>query len=233
MPPNTEAAHQRLLLALAEELKLPLLQIAREAEVAGMQDSALAAESIRRTADMALRLVDGYILSLATAQKTSLPLEPLTVSSVLYDAAHRLDSLAKQRGYEIHVNIAGRQGPVMGNRQSLDAAFMLLGYGLLGDIEEQIERPKLMLGAHRSAHGVVAGVFTDNPMLSTDAFKRARALGGTARQTMPVASHGNGAGILIADSLLRYLSAPLKIARHQKHIGIAATLTPSRQLQLV
>jgi hypothetical protein len=51
-----------LLRALAEQLKLPLLHIARQAELATLNEQE-AYSAIMRTADMALQLIDGYLLS--------------------------------------------------------------------------------------------------------------------------------------------------------------------------
>ena len=181
---------------------------------------------------MALKLLDGYVLGLQPEEQLSLQLEPVTLASVLYDTAQALEPIAKQQGYSLRVDIGGKFGPVMGNRHTLQTAFTVLGYELMtapaGD-----DDPILTLATHRGKPGVVAGIFTDNPLLTTDAFRRAKALIGTARQTLPGGSAVNGAGIFIADNLLNTLYASFKIARHNKQTGLAATLQPSRQLSLV
>ena len=79
---------ERLLQALAEQLKSPLLQIAYHAEAA--QPDAFT--EIRTASDRALRLLDSYLLSINQQQ---LELEPVSVSSVLYDVAHALYPLAR------------------------------------------------------------------------------------------------------------------------------------------
>ena len=53
----------RLLRALAEQLKLPLIQIARGAELAHQQKDMSSYADISYTADMTLRLIDSYLLS--------------------------------------------------------------------------------------------------------------------------------------------------------------------------
>lgn len=218
-------ADYRLLTALAEELKLPLLQIARSSELSG-------SETLQNVAEMALKLLDGYVLGLQSSEQTSLRLEPVTLSSILYDTAEALSPIANQQGYELRVDISGKFGPVMGDRRTLQTAFTVLGYELMTAPADDT-KPVLTLATHRGKPGIVAGIFTDNPLLSTDALRRARALVGTARQTIPVSSSANGAGIFIADNLLKSLSSSFKIARHHKQTGLAATLLPSRQLQLV
>ncbi len=232
MTEQSIAAQQRLLLALAEELKLPLLQIARATE-AGQPITNDVAASVNIVADMALRLVDTYILSFAADSQRQLELEPVAVSSVLQDAAHRLSGVAKHYDNEVRVDLSGKYGPIMGERKSLEAAFTLLGYSLLTDVDEVETTPYITLGAHRSVHGIVAGVFASQAELSADALRRARALNGSARQTLPNSYHGNGAGVFVADSIFRHFAGPLKVSRHNKLVGLAATLLPSQQMQLV
>jgi hypothetical protein len=218
-------ADYRLLAALAEELKLPLLQIARESELNGITDS-------RLTAEMAIALIDGYVLGLQTAEQTRLALEPVTLSSVLYDTAEALRPVARQQGYELRVDIDGKYGPIMGDRRSLQVAFTVLGYELMTAPTESTDNV-LTLATHLSKGNIVAGIFSNNPLLTADAFRRAKALAGTARQTIPVSSAANGAGIFIADNLLRSLASSFKIPRHHKQTGLAATLLPSSQMKLV
>ncbi len=59
---------QNLLLGVAEELKLPLLQIAHQAEQLALDDQpAPGLKSIQATADSALRLLDNYVLGVRLA----------------------------------------------------------------------------------------------------------------------------------------------------------------------
>jgi hypothetical protein len=227
-------ADERLLRALAEELKLPLVQIARHAEL-GPQASGDQLEQINLTARMALKLVDGFLLSSRLNTTEPLPLEPVSLSSVLADAAHKLEPIAKQNNCDIVVSLGGKYGPAMAHRQSLDWALLLLGQSVIeGWIGEGApRRHEVVLGAHRSANGLVAGVFDDQPGLSSEVLRRGRAFYGSARQTMPAVSSTNGAGVFVADSLMKGMAAPLHVARHDKRTGLAATLHASKQLQLV
>lgn len=220
---------ERLLRALAEQLKLPLLQIARTAELG---DPAMLA-AIGNIADTALRLVDGFLLSNDTNAQESLELQPVSVSSILNDTAHKLQPFARQNGCDIEVDLHGKYGPVMAHQESLESAFALLGYSLIEARTSGEHRHEIVLAAHKSASGLVAGVFDNQPGLSTDMFRRGRALYGTARQPLPTLSGANGAGVFVADSLLKAMSAPLHTARHNKLAGLAATLHQSSQLKLV
>jgi hypothetical protein len=220
-----------LLRGLAEQLKLPLLHIARQAELATLNEQE-AYSAIMRTADMALQLIDGYLLSTDVHAQQALELEPISISSILQDTAHQLSHLAKQYDCEIEVHLSGRYGPVMAHRKSLEAAFALLGYSFIEAGSSEGNR-RMLLAAHRSRNGLVAGVFGNQPGLSADMYRRARALYGTARQPMTNVTAAAGAGVFIADSLLAPQSSPIHIAYHQKLAGLAATLLPSQQLQLV
>lgn len=221
---------ERLLRALAEQLKMPLIQIARQAELANASKDASVLGSITYTADMALRLVDSYLLSVQLQALPSLELEPVSVSAVLQDTAHALNQLAKQYDCDLQVDLKGKYQPVMAHRVTLEAAFATLGYAFIEAVTTDTRT--VILGAHQSNGGLVAGVYGEHK-LTTDAFKRGHALFGTARQAIPSLSSTSGAGIFVANSLLANIEAPLHNSRHNKLAGLAATLLPSQQLSLV
>jgi hypothetical protein len=56
---------------------------------------------------------------------------------------------------------------------------------------------------------------------------------GRARQPMQRLVSGPAAGVFVADSLLQTLAARLHVAKYHNLTGLAATLQPSRQLQLI
>lgn len=230
---NDNSANERLLKVLAEQLKLPLLQIARKAELAAGAKDITALSSIGYTADMALRLVDSYLLSVQLQSLPFLELEPVSVSAVLQDTAHALNQLAKQYDCELEVHLQGKYQPVMAHRQSLEAAYATLGYAFIESHPDATKKHHVILGAHRSGSGLVAGIFGNQEGLNADMFRRGKALFGSARQTVPGVSPAAGAGIFVADSLLSSMDAPLHLSRHNKLAGLAATLVSSRQLQLV
>jgi hypothetical protein len=227
------ADDDRLVRAIAEQLKMPLLQIARSAELAETTRKS-ANETISIIADSALRLIDGFLLSSDRKYSEVLQLEPVSISSVLADAAHKLSPMAVRQGCDIEVRLAGRYGPVMAHKESLESAMILLGYSLIEARDDKAgNRHELILAAHRSVSGLVTGVFDNRPGMTRDMFRRGRALYGHAHQTMPAFSGANGAGIFVADALLRTMAAPLHTARHNKLSGLAATFHPSSQMRLV
>ena len=229
---------ERLLDVLAEQMKMPLMQIARLAELSQLADStSVDLADIELTADSALRLIDSYLLStkLARAQN-SLQLEPVSVSAVLNETAHQLSKLASQYDCSLELHLAGRYEPVLAHQAGLEAALISLGYAF---IEAQAsnnyqQHPIIKLAAHRGKNGIVAGLFSgadDN--LSATLYRRGRGLYGQARQPLSNLTASSGAGIFVADSLLASMSAKLRVAHHQRLTGLAATLMPSQQMVLV
>ena len=219
----------QLFTALAEQLKVPLLQIARLSELS--QEIALPRISV--ISEHALRLVDAYAQSHAQNQ-TKLPLEPLTTSAVLYDVAVALQPFAQQWDYTVEIDQQGKGIPIMAHRESLRTMLTLLGASLIEASADDIEIPHhLVLGTHRSASGIVVGAFSSHLALSQRALQLTRELHGRAAQAVPSLGLAGGAGLAIADRLSEQMHAPLRAYRHRSLTGIGSLLVPSHQLQLV
>lgn len=225
---------QELLLSVAEELKLPLLQIARQAERARLDGRANSTQ-IQTTAEAALRLLDNYALAVRLRlEAAELRTEPVSVSSVLYDAGQQLDSYAKNYGVELELHIAGRYGTVMAHRHGLEAALVSLGSALIEALPAQ-ESPqlKLQLATHRSRYGIVAGLYSPTPALTAAALRRGRRLQRHSRQPLLTLSHTSGAGVFVADAILQAMHLRLGVSRHHRLHGLGTVLPPNNQLQLV
>ena len=227
---------QHLLLSVAEQLKLPLLQIARQAELAILTAQPADVQRIQNTADMALHLLDSYVLGvqLVTDQAKLFETEPVSISSVLYDAGALLQPMAKAYDVHLDLHLDGKYGPVMAHRQGLLSALVSLGYALIEALPS-IERPqlRLQLAAHRCRYGVVAGLYCEADELTTDALRQGRQLYGRARQPLTSLSSSSGAGIFVADALLHAMQTQLTVSRHHNLRGLGAVLQPNPQMQLV
>jgi hypothetical protein len=226
---------QQLLLDVAEELKLPLLQIARQAELAQLNGTA-SFTSIQAAAQTALQLLDNYVLGVRLAlEPQHFPLEAVSVSSVLYDASQQLDAFAKSYGVSLELNIAGKYGPVLANRQGLQAALVSVGAALIEAIPalEGSRQLKLQLATHRSRYGIIAGIYADTKQLSNEALQRGRRLQSRSRQPLLNLSQSNGAGIFVADAILHAMDLHLMASRHHRLHGLATVLQSNHQLQLV
>lgn len=225
---------QQLLLGVAEELKLPLLQIARQAEQAQLSGTAdLAAMQV--TADTALRLLDNYALSIRlNLEPQQFDTEPVSVSSVLYDTGQQLDALAKNYGVELELHIAGRYGTVMAHRRGLQAALVSLGAALIEALPA-LEKPqlKLQLATHRSRYGIVAGLYGETPQLTNVTLQRGRRLQRQSSQPLLNLTHTSGAGIFVADTILQAMQLRLRASRHHRLYGLGTVLPVNNQIQLI
>lgn len=229
----TSLTAQRLMQAMAEELKLPLLQIARQAELAQAEPDQQLLGDIEIAANQALWFVDSYVLSQQLSDQASLDLEPVTVSAVLNDVAGVLSKLAKQHNCSLELKLSGRYGPVMAHKQALQAALVGLGSTLIAVQAANQRTEPLVLAAHRSRTGIVAGVFSHNDGLSQAVYNRGKSLYGKSRQPLQNFSVQGGSGVFVADSLFASMQTQLRVAKHGKLTGLAATLQPSRQLTLI
>lgn len=236
---------------MAEELKLPLQYIARQAELETLHLLSLESshadcktpastraslKEMQTTADMSVQLLDSYLLSLRLSllPAASLVLEPVSVSAILYDTAQQLQDVAHQYGVTLELHVHGRYEPVMAHRQALQAALISLGYALIEALPSAgVGRRHVQLATHRTKHGIVAGMYGELDMLTPELFQRARQLQGKARQPLVGTMSGSGAGVFIADALLGAMASRLRVGRFQRLPGFAVTLAASEQMQLV
>ncbi len=224
----------RLLQALAEQIKNPLLHIARRAELSqGLDQDQGALYKIEHTANLALTLIDNYLLTNRMTQ-ASLPLEPVSLSATMNEAANELQAIAHEYNCELELSIAGKYRPVMARADGLRAALISLGHSFI-EASAQSEQKKAVvtLAAHKAPSGIIAGVFSDNTSVSAAMYKKAKALYGRTRQPLQSFTASSAAGIFVAESLLQHMDTQLKIASHRHNAGLAARFLPSGQLQLI
>jgi hypothetical protein len=227
---------QELLLSLAEQLKVPFLQIARQAELATLTQELNQLSGITTAATGALRLIDNYILGVQLAHQPGyiFDTEPVSVSSVLYDATAELLPMAQAYGVSLDLDIGGKFTPVMAHRRGLQAALVSLGYALIEALPaNETTQLRLQFSAHRCRYGVVAGVYCDVENLSTKTLRQGRKLHGQARQPLIQLSPSSGAGVFVADAILQAMQTQLTTSRHHNLHGLAAVLQPNPQLQLI
>lgn len=219
----------QLLTAVAEQLKMPLLQIARLAET----NNATSLPDISVISEHALRLVDAYVQA-QTLWQTELALEPVTTSAVLYDVAQVLQPFAEHHDVTIELDQKGTGMPVLAHRPSLKTLLTLVAASLIetsDDSSAPIKR--LVLGTHRTGKGTIIGAFTANPEISQRALRLTRELHAKNLRSGSAMGMTGAAALAIADLLSEQLQAPLKSYRHRSLSGMGSLLLPSRQLQLV
>lgn len=221
---------ERLFLSLSEELMRPWHQVAKFAELGDGADWPL----VRAIADGSMQLLESYALSLRVHGRVMpLELQPVTVSSLLYDTAEALQPFAKHYGVTLDLDTGPRLQPVIADRTVLRSAMLSLGQVFVTASAESEDDGPVLLSAHRSRYGIVAGLYSPDARLGADSLRRAHGLHGRARQPLSKLVSGPAAGVFVADSLLHALSAHLHVARLHKLSGLATTLAPSRQMQLI
>lgn len=226
-------ANDRLLRAVAEQLKLPLLQIVHLADLMQSSQEESDLRNVRYVAQTALQLVDGFLLSADSLNQEVFQLEPVSIASVLNDTAHKLTPMARQNECKLELSVKGRYEPVMANHRFLESALMLLGYGMIESRSADSDNRQVLLAAHKSNRGLVAGVFDDLPAIGIDSLRRGRALFGDTRQPVPSAFSSSSASIFVADALFRAMETTLYPARHRRFTGLAATFHLSTQLSIL
>jgi hypothetical protein len=228
---------ERLFLSLAEQMKLPLLQILKQAELGNLLGTSIEQlKQVHINADVALKLIDGYLLSmrLAAEETYAIEQESVSVSSVLYDTAQQLHPIAELYGVRLEVSLDGKYGPVTAHRHGLQSALVTLGYALIEALPAtNAPQLRLELAAHRCRYGIVAGLYADVDRLTAEALRQGRRLFGDTRQPLPALSHCGGAGVFVADAILNAIGARLKVSHHNSRSGLGAVLQANPQLQLV
>lgn len=220
----------RLLAAVAEHMKAPLLYIKQQAELS-KHGQELSSDAVASYADVGLLLAENYLYlqSLRESQVNTFS-EQSPLTAVLFDVAHELDRIAKSYNTQVQLDIRGKYGPVLAHQRTLHAALLSLGVAF---IESSQDDSPVVLAVHKNRWGIVTGVYSQHTQVPAEMFKLARRTKGRARQTMPTVSHAPMSGCLVADALLAALSSPLRVAKHNKMNGLAATLTPTPQLALL
>lgn len=232
---HSDGEQNMLLLSVAEQLKAPLLYIARSSEFSlmGEQIDREAVRQVEMHAAMALRLVDSYMLGIDMLQaEADLELESLSLSALLTDVAHELAPLARQYGVELELGIDGRYGPVMSHPAALRAALHSLA-SVIVSLPSDGRSAVMRLGAHRDDGSIVTGVYHSAMARlphARDLLARDR---GGRRQPLTEIGGGNAAGVFVAEHLLRSMRAPLQLHKHHGMQGFAAPLRLSGQLSLL
>lgn len=228
-------------MTLSDDLALPLLQIKTSLELLQAENFAKAAAR-RHTLesglsiDTGLQQIEAYRLLLGSSNLDKLPLEPLAISALLEDIAHKLTPYAKQYDTKIEVSTQHRLAPVLAHQPSLSSALEVLSSSLIRAQSAQAESKSylVVLGAHRSPdNAIAAGVFSNVQGLSDRTLRAARSLIGKARQPLPAVPAGAAAGVLVADMLCSAMWQPLRAAAHNNLAGLATSIPVSKQLKFV
>lgn len=220
-----------LLRALAQQLKLPLTQIARLAELAGHKQDLDCIKIIEQIAEATLSLTDNYILGASQFDRQPY-LEPVSAASVMRDSHENLRRLAASRNCQIRLQLDRNCEPIMADPDRLAAAITSLGHSFIEAVEPNTES-LIILTVHKNSSGIVAGVFGAGCKLTTASWHESGKVIKNGSQLMPNFSAQTSAGVYIADTILNRMDARLKVSKYQKLSGLAAVFQPVQQLQLI
>jgi signal transduction histidine kinase len=232
----SEEQLERLLTTLAEQIKLPWLELKHAGELRrlGLASEGQLLEMIDLTSQAALQLVDGYLLSMQVLRgQLKLELEPVSLASLLEEVRHRLADYAAAHGCKIELEVQGRYGPVMAHKRALESALLNLAYSFVEVSQAEDTAADIHLVVRKTAGGVSAGMYSAIESLSNDMLARARRLYGRARQPLSALGPNAGAGFFVADTLLGSMASHVQAARYHAMPGLSATFVQSRQLSLI
>lgn len=220
----------RVMLALAEQLKTPLVRIAQLSEAERNEhDEAAMITALSR---QALQSIDTLIFA---QQQMMFELEPVSIGAVLYDVAHDLSVATRGQNVQVTIDQRGRDMPVMAHAAGLRAALRMTSDVILQlqDSNEQEQPRHIVLGHHRASEGLVVGSFGASTLLTSSSLTTARTLYGRAAQAAPMIGLAGGASLAIADKLAAQLQSVLAVYRHNSVRGLGLRLLLSKQLRLV
>lgn len=231
----TPTINDKLLFNVIEQIKLPLSQIGRQAEL-GRLTGNVDLTLIERTADTALTLLNNFLFSVQLEINNQIiNLESVSIASMLYDTGQALSQLANNYSVDVELSIAGKYGPVMANKKALQTAFVSLGSDLIESLPAQESHSpiKLQLATHRCRYGIVAGMYVDSAYITSNTLRQGHKLYGQVRQPLAGLSHRSGAGIFVAEAILKSMNLSLKSSRHHGKYGFGTILQPNHQLELI
>lgn len=212
--------------ALAMHLRHSLVQIQ---QVAALES---ANSSIQSIAETTLHLLDCYAL-VQPERQLHLELEPVSMGSIIQDVMHQLDPFAKEHNCALRDSYTGASTLVFADRALARGALLAMGHAIIeGATAEDSRTSTVLFGARRSAEGQKIGVFSSGASVSTKHLTSTKKIAGGAQQQCTGIT-GSGGGILLADTLLRYMNSHVQASSYRKLPGIAAFFRQNTQLQLV
>lgn len=219
-----------MLVNLAEQVKLPFIQIAHASEL--LEHDKTQRDIIQHVSESALHLIDGFLLHANLQKQSELRCGSVSISSLLFDVAETLHGYAASKNCRIELDVRGKYAPAYVHREAIRMALINLGFSFI-DAVSGLRARVITLSLRRTANGLSVGIHTNAPQLTAELIENAYTLQGTSHQPLAGFTSTNGAGVFVASGLCMIAGAPLKFSRQGKLRGLSATLLPSRQLSLV
>lgn len=221
-PPSSYTDSKDLLLLLGEELKQPLVAIAQLAELQAEKGS-----EVRAYATQALNTIDNILLyQRVHSGQTELLLEPVHIGSTMQEVAHNMEPLMRASGCHTELVIQHGLTPVDADRRLLSSALQSLWQAFLGTVQNSSE---ITCKAQKTPQGVRISLqcgdsSADSILFTQSNFSSAQPITGIA---------GPAADLLTARGMFALLGADLTKTTSKNMFGLGATLSISKQLQIV
>lgn len=228
---NTESSlvNSELLISLAEQLKLPLVQISSIAEVFIHDNSHADINEISEISKASLNMIEGYLMSVRLQQESSIKFEPVAIGSVMYDVSQQIRRYAKIYNCEVDIDVDKKCGLVMSSRKIFLNSMVNLSYGLISATTNS----RIRLVVTSKGDSIVAGVFSKIPGLNKAMLENAKLLKTESRNPLHKVSSGMVGGVFVADSLMSLVGSGVIVSRNKNESGLAVNLVQSNQLSLV
>jgi len=231
-----DGVETRLVYALAEDLKQPLLRIAYKAELAIVTGKAEALSEIAASSRSAMQLIDTLLLGFRSLHgQLQLELSPMAPSAILQNVQSLLSPHAALNNCTVTFENSGKQRLAMVHPAALTASLVSLGQVLIDEQSGTVGRAEIKFVSYYSGKNPTIGVFASGleAKLTQRLLKQARALYGRSTQPATGLMAVNSSGVFVAEQLLRAQSADLIQSSRGELSGLSAKLLPSRQLALV
>jgi len=228
---------QYLLKSVAEEIRSPLVQISRLSELArdGKSNVFEQLEMIESSADIALQLLESYILGIELDDKQrEIELSPITIGAVFSDVAHDVSRLAKNNNFDIEMSIK-TQKPIMGNYEAIKLAYINIAHEIILNcsLEDNQKRKNITFAVISKSDQSMAGIYANNMDINKATWEKSMQIFRKTRQKIPDFSSGNGSGFFVASSILESMSLTLGPSKFKGNKGLSAAFPLSHQLSLV
>jgi hypothetical protein len=214
--------------SLAHDLKHPLLNIARQAELAEFRPETL--KHIQQTAEQTLMLLDSYLLSAQGEYgQTHLDLSPVHAGALFYDATRQLERHGIVRVDETKLDIRESE-PIMSHPLALTSLLSMFGM-IVRDINDG--KNSLVLRSYKGTEGKIGlGIFSAQRLTQRDV-DYALEMRGQVQMPLTRISNKHGSTLSIADNLCKALGGELLVKKMGRLSGLVTELPKSEQLAFI
>ncbi|MDQ2973021.1 MAG: hypothetical protein M3Q79_00885 [bacterium] len=224
----------KILAAIAEDLRAPLLKIAYTAELASYTKNIHSYEEIELTARSLLSEIDSLLLGIKQSYgQLDLHLSPMAPSAVLYEAIQRLKPIANARKFTLHSEIPKSHQLAMVHPTVLGHVISSLSRTLI-EISSGHSKERYInyqLAAEKQAPTLSIVTTANAEPLIKEVFSKISKTNGNV-STLIVGSDF-ASGIYVVQQLLASMNAAIRPTKNFKGAGFKIIFTPSTQLSIV